>query len=90
MAEQELTGKPPAITVRCDSWEDYNWITKAAAKRKNSRGEFLLLSTLQRKTGGPMPQSLKELRGQTKIATSAEAKAGVKPIPRQVPRTGRS
>lgn len=79
-------GKPPAITVRTDSWEEYNWISAAADRRGNSRGEFLLLSALQRRSGGPMPQSLKDLRArQSNVVDSATAKAGVKPIPRRVP-----
>lgn len=87
MAEQEQNGKPPAITVRASSWEDYNWITQAAAKREMSRGEFLLAGALQRRTGGPMPKSRKaqRLEGLGNVRTSAEVKANVKPIPRQVP-----
>jgi hypothetical protein len=77
------SGKPPAITVRTDSWEEYDWITQAAAKRGNSRGEFLLLSALQRRGGGPMPQSLKALRErQSNVHDSATAKAGVAPRPK--------
>jgi hypothetical protein len=91
MAEQDKTKKPPAITVRCESWEDYEWITQAAAKREMSRGEFLLAGTLQRRTGGPMPKSRAAKRAATaRVATSAEAKAGVKPIPRKVPTPGTS
>jgi hypothetical protein len=83
-AAPERSGKPPAITVRTDSWEEYEWITAAAERRGNSRGEFLLLSALQRKTGGPMPQSLKALRErQSNVVSSADAKAGVTPRPKR-------
>lgn len=91
MAEQaqDRTGKPPAITVRAASWEDYDWITAAAERRSMSRGEFLLGGALQRKTGGPLPKSRAQLRAEAKaaanggqVATSAEAKADVVPRPK--------
>lgn len=81
MAEQ---AKPKAITVRCETQEDYDWITAAAAKRDMSRGEFLLAGALQRRTGGPMPQGRKaKAAARAGTATSAEAKANVTPIPRK-------
>jgi hypothetical protein len=94
MAEPDRSKKPPAITVRCESWEDYDWIANAAAKRDQSKGEFCLLSTLQRRGGGPVPKGRREraAAARANVSTSAEAKANVKPIPRQVARTpaGRS
>jgi hypothetical protein len=88
MAEQDRSGKPPAITVRCENWEDYDWIAQAAAKRDQSKGEFCLLSTLQRRGGGAVPPGRKQRAAQARanVATSDEAKANVKPIPRQTPR----
>lgn len=74
----DRNGKPPAITVRAASWEQYDWITSAAAKREMSRGEFLLAGALQRRTGGPMAKSRRSRLAQT----SASAKAGVRPIPK--------
>lgn len=84
MAEQDRTKKPPAITVRCENWEDYDWIANAAAKRDQSKGEFCLLSTLQRRGGGPVPQGRKaKAAARVGVQTSAQAKANVKPIPRK-------
>jgi uncharacterized protein (DUF1778 family) len=83
MAEQDRSKKPPAITVRCESWEDYDWITQAATKREMSRGEFVLSATLQRRTGR-LPESRASKRAAAArsggVKTSAEAKAGVVPI----------
>lgn len=81
----ERQGKPPAITVRPESWELYDWITSAAEKRSMSRGEFLLAGAKQRRTGGPMPRSRREeARRATNghAPSSAEAKANVQPIPK--------
>lgn len=97
-SSERRDGKPPAITVRCASWEDYEWITAAAAKRDMSRGEFLLAGALQRRTGGPMPKSRKELArtarengrldAAQRVRSSAEAKADVRPIPKGGKRRG--
>src|SRR3954469_9622124 len=96
MAEQDRSKKPPAITVRCESWDDYDWITGAAAKRDMSRGEFVLSAALQRRTGR-LPESRASKRAAAQAGaqkTSAEAKANVRPIPRTTrkpaPATGRS
>lgn len=88
---QDRTGtKPPPITVRPETWDDYDWISAAAAKREMSRGEFVLSATLQRRTGR-LPESRASKRAAAaRVATSEQAKAGVKPIPRQAPRAERS
>lgn len=85
-AAAEAAGtKPPAITVRCDDWDTFRWIAEAAAKRDQSKGEFCLLSTVQRRGGGPVPQGrkAKAAAARTGVQTSAEAKASVKPIPKR-------
>jgi hypothetical protein len=83
---KDRSGKPPAITVRPESWEDYDRITAAAARKKMSRGEWLLAGGLQRLTGGPIRPSRRELREQAKAQggalSSAEAKANVRAIPK--------
>ena len=82
----DRSGKPPAITVRPESWEDYDRITAAATRKKMSRGEWLLLGGLQRLTGGPIRPSRRELREQAKAngpVSSVEAKAGVRAIPKR-------
>lgn len=85
-AGPERSGKPPAITVRADNWDDYDWITQASVKRGESRGEFLLLSALQRRHGGAVPKGRKAKAAAAKtganVHTSAEAKADVQPRPK--------
>lgn len=86
-AGPERSGKPPAITVRADNWDDYDWITQASVKRGESRGEFLLLSALQRRHGGAVPKGRKAKAAAAKapganVHTSAQAKADVKPRPK--------
>lgn len=82
MAEnKEPKGK--AITVR-PTQAEHELIERAAHRAGQSMGEWLLATGLQRLHGGPYPRRGRTARDSSLVATTAEVKAGVRPIPKRV------